>query len=659
MEQSFSVAYSRTNTPRLARRPSLAQRLGYSLFPAAEPTPPPTPSVTRKLSRDHLIGSTPSTKRSFSFSSRDRKHALSGPYRASRQTPAATVRFIQRKRSQTDPELMFMLKEMPVDTPNTPSASIPHPAAISSPNEEFEQAKVGTNSDQEVYIVSCPLTPSNLQTCERVSPPWPNEGPAASAPELHGPRVTEPSSDKAQRPPTSAFSRAGLQDSGLKSVVESAAIPKQGPPPPPKSPRLRLRDASDLSQSLREESSSSGGSSMRANMATVLPRATPYVVKGSVSVQKCNLFGERRRHGVEELRKAASSFSPPSSRFSVLATQHPVSREEVSGGTPLLPADINLRQQPANAVIVKGDAQPGKRNRDLYSAQAKKTTDDPSPAGHRTMPQPATHADRDKPIPDLPSRPSDCKSRTQDDSLETLTSLSSQTEALHRRYAVLRFERQRMSAAMVANLKEHCERNNANALLEQHLFLAAINSSIDICFAKLMSLECRKEAAMNALAAASPRGHSNGGRASPAATARPYPNNPGCSTMDVAVATARGSSLVAKVRKDSTLSVCEYPESRDDQVRGDQTGCGAAEKHASIQDKRVFSTSRLIQTHPSPSTDSEEEHPRRPRIKGAKAAKILGLEDASGAGGGRHHHVTLPLPFPAPNVPLPKPPSVE
>ncbi|KAF7184980.1 hypothetical protein HII31_13603 [Pseudocercospora fuligena] len=95
-----------------------------------------------------------------------------------------------------------------------------------------------------------------------------------------------------------------------------------------------------------------------------------------------------------------------------------------------------------------------------------------------------------------PSAPS------QTDPVETLKSISEQCESLHERYASLRVERQKVSTSIIANLKdqkpgpEYC-----NMLLDEQLSLAAISSSMDICIAKLKSLECRREDVIAALIA--------------------------------------------------------------------------------------------------------------------------------------------------------------
>ena len=88
------------------------------------------------------------------------------------------------------------------------------------------------------------------------------------------------------------------------------------------------------------------------------------------------------------------------------------------------------------------------------------------------------------------------------DPVATLKDLSQQCDALHTRYAGLRMERQRMSSGLIEKLKEQrTDPEHLSALLNDQLSLASVSSSMDICFTKLKSLECRKEDAIAALIA--------------------------------------------------------------------------------------------------------------------------------------------------------------
>lgn len=86
------------------------------------------------------------------------------------------------------------------------------------------------------------------------------------------------------------------------------------------------------------------------------------------------------------------------------------------------------------------------------------------------------------------------------DPVQTLQDLTRQSEALHARHASLRADRLKLSTAISASLKDSKPGPEyANLLLDQHLSLNAINSSLDICFAKLKSLDCKKEEAIQKL----------------------------------------------------------------------------------------------------------------------------------------------------------------
>ncbi|EME87793.1 uncharacterized protein MYCFIDRAFT_213020 [Pseudocercospora fijiensis CIRAD86] len=90
----------------------------------------------------------------------------------------------------------------------------------------------------------------------------------------------------------------------------------------------------------------------------------------------------------------------------------------------------------------------------------------------------------------------------QSDPVETLRSISEQREALHEKYASLRVERQKVSNSIIAKLKDQKpDLEYCNMLLDEQLSLAATSSSMDICIAKLKSLECRREDTIAALIA--------------------------------------------------------------------------------------------------------------------------------------------------------------
>jgi hypothetical protein len=86
--------------------------------------------------------------------------------------------------------------------------------------------------------------------------------------------------------------------------------------------------------------------------------------------------------------------------------------------------------------------------------------------------------------------------------VQTLAEISEQCEALHARHATLRAQRQQLSSGIIASMKnEKFGPDHGDMLLNEQLSLAAVGSSIDICFAKLKSLECRREDAIATLIA--------------------------------------------------------------------------------------------------------------------------------------------------------------
>ncbi|KAF2209352.1 hypothetical protein CERZMDRAFT_107190 [Cercospora zeae-maydis SCOH1-5] len=101
--------------------------------------------------------------------------------------------------------------------------------------------------------------------------------------------------------------------------------------------------------------------------------------------------------------------------------------------------------------------------------------------------------------PDAPSRPTPLDVN---DPVTMLKNTTEQCDALHARYSSLRAERQKLSSGIIEKLQQEVTtQEGMSALLHEQLSLTAISSSMDICFAKLKSLECRKEDAIAALIA--------------------------------------------------------------------------------------------------------------------------------------------------------------
>ncbi|KAK3620072.1 hypothetical protein LTR22_025750, partial [Elasticomyces elasticus] len=304
----------------------------------------------------------------------------------------------------------------------------------------------------------------------------------------------------------------------------------------------------------------------------------------------------------------------------------------------------------------------------------------------------------DKPTPELPFRSAtpELASGQVEDPAETMRGLARQTEALHTRYTSLRSDRQKLSMSIVSSLRDQqAGPQYGNTLLDQHMSLAAINSSMDICFAKLKSLECRKEAAMAAIITqqASRRRHE---KLKQATVARSHSSlrsaESSRSTPEVAVELVSAKTSANKVRKDSVqpdLSALALQGHTGSLTTGKERS-QSSDKHPTAK-RPSTGIAGAIEYDDFSSSDVEAVLPRKIRIKGAKAAKLLGLiadEVQPGSPGitlpthgereltpkmlapsyanspaievhipSSPFHLSLPPPSPAPTSPLPTPPA--
>ncbi|KAK4547876.1 hypothetical protein LTR36_010595 [Oleoguttula mirabilis] len=274
------------------------------------------------------------------------------------------------------------------------------------------------------------------------------------------------------------------------------------------------------------------------------------------------------------------------------------------------------------------------------------------PSSRGVTPEPPLKPTVDRPTPELPFRSSTpdptSRSDTLRNPLDTLKDLAKQTEALHARYASLRSDRQGMSTSIVSGLREQkAGPDYCNTLLDKHLCLAAINSSMDICFAKLKSLDCRKEEALtNVLAQRDAKHTLDKVRRSTAMHARSANSlrstESGRSTPEPQVgaegARPQQQRSASKLRKDSAREDETDVLAEAKRARKNSTGSESAANNNNKRNTMIRSPapppppppqSLLLQTaEPEdyyPSTDAEAEEPKKIRIKGAKAAKILGL----------------------------------
>ncbi|KAK4923006.1 hypothetical protein LTR49_009668 [Elasticomyces elasticus] len=306
----------------------------------------------------------------------------------------------------------------------------------------------------------------------------------------------------------------------------------------------------------------------------------------------------------------------------------------------------------------------------------------------------------DKPTPELPFRSAtpELASGQVEDPSETMRGLARQTEALHARYTSLRSDRQKLSMSIVSSLRDQqAGPQYGNTLLDQHMSLAAINSSMDICFAKLKSLECRKEAAMAAIITqqASRRRHE---KLKQATVARSHSSlrsaESSRSTPEVAVELVSAKTSANKLRKDSVQpdlsALALQGHTGNLNLTTGQERSQSSDKHPTAK-RSSTGKAGAIEYDDFSSSDVEAVLPRKIRIKGAKAAKLLGLiadEVQPGSPGitlpahgereltpkmlapsyanspaievhipSSPFHLSLPPPSPAPTSPLPTPPA--
>lgn len=226
--------------------------------------------------------------------------------------------------------------------------------------------------------------------------------------------------------------------------------------------------------------------------------------------------------------------------------------------------------------------------------------------------------------------------------LATLEDLAKQSEMLHERYTALRADRQKISNNMSTYLRDvDPGPGYVAALMDQNAALAAVMSSMDICFAKLKSLDCRKEEAIAALMANIHRKPSSASRASTVARVRGM---------------SGGQTAASQLTRGGPTTTVVHDESRPDHTR-------EAQGSLPIQRKEVLSVQREVhqptplsmstsprpiqslnqqqsESRGAPAADvalmqsqqhtSPDDPPSRSRVKGAKAVKVLGLLDKQG-----------------------------
>ena len=249
-------------------------------------------------------------------------------------------------------------------------------------------------------------------------------------------------------------------------------------------------------------------------------------------------------------------------------------------------------------------------------------------------------------------RPLESKPVKAEDPLQEIQNLNKQSEALHTRYASLRADRVKISTSISLALRDEKPGSEyANNLLDQHLSLNAINSSMDICFAKLKSLDCRKEEAMQAFvkqmktqsvvsaatigSTLAPPLSAKSGRSTPEIGPEPKSLTPEMIPTSTFFSTGTP-------KPDSTQQK-DSPSQRVDDAKQDPP---ETEKRITIIRASTHSAGTSSSSEPMPGSPMSSIHDmystKRIRIKGAKAAKILGLVAQSACSGESGKGITLP-----------------
>lgn len=197
------------------------------------------------------------------------------------------------------------------------------------------------------------------------------------------------------------------------------------------------------------------------------------------------------RSGQAEAKKADIDAPPPTTSIDVNRTRTPTP-EPLS--RPESPAKVhNYARPPMTSRDVNRSPTPEPGSRPESPANSVRTIN----AGMKVLPILPDERPRSA-TPEAKSLRSSMLHFTTPDPLQNLQDLNKQSEALHARYSTLRADRLKLSTAISQSLRaQRPGPEYANTLLDQHLALNAVSSSMDICIAKMKSLDCRKEEAMS------------------------------------------------------------------------------------------------------------------------------------------------------------------
>ncbi|KAK3721828.1 hypothetical protein LTR37_002994 [Vermiconidia calcicola] len=426
--------------------------------------------------------------------------------------------------------------------------------------------------------------------------------------------------------------------------------------------------SSSFSDHVREVREVEGTDQREQNMA--IPT---HIVSQSPEATHKALVSQAEHTGHSVKESSSSEFKPPVPSLNDLARSQEAPVEPSRLSESALKDHKTITTRESRSPVAESGNRPQSLANLLHTAKADTKVLPVLPTEGGPRPRSAT-PDGGPPF----SKASDPHSGDADPS-KTLRDLNKQVEALHARYATLRADRLRLSTAISMSLRaDKPGPDYANVLLDQHLTLNAINSSMDICFAKLKSLDCRKEEAVAALlanmkvkSALECARHSGSAKMhlSPALAA-----SSGRSTPEYA---AEPKALIPETSRTSKMSPMITPASTPSTPSPTlpQQGDGSVLKGTTDSEKRntviKASPAEALNTDSNPplspmSTNSgissleEERHNlRRIRIKGAKAAKILGLVAQPGTGNSESPGITLPEEAPPKHLHNQKPAEAE
>lgn len=188
--------------------------------------------------------------------------------------------------------------------------------------------------------------------------------------------------------------------------------------------------------------------------------------------------------------------------------------------------------------------------------------------------------------------------------LASLSELIAQTDALHERYGKLRADRQELSSAISQGLREQqAGPEYVNTLLDQHMSLSTVCSSMDICLAKLKALNRKKDSLIKSLTEAK---------------IAPGPSAIAFEARSSSLNSTKPTRQLSSARKPTLPATCyQQPQSANlSNENLPQTTPKSRSQQPAHQQKPTFDVEYDY---------SDSDTPRRMNIKGAKAAKILGL----------------------------------